>query len=163
MSVDASGPDYVVAWADIASSPRTVAARSVVSTTVGPMRELDSSSAQIQGVSVACAANACAAAWADRRTGTYDLNARTLAPDASPVGTQMSIVGTVIASDQVRPRIAATDSRSLVAWIDDRAGTPSLYATGLTLDAPPVVVGDPIEVQTGLQEHFDVVGFDGEN
>ena len=100
--------------------------------------------------------------WADRRNGTWDINARDL---ADPSATQRTVVAAP--GDQVNPAV----SGDRVVWQDNRSGSWDIYMGSLSGDAvatvstgpgdqtSPAVDGDRIVWQDNRNGNWDVYMF----
>lgn len=83
-------------------------------------------------------------AWADARSGQYDIYAARVATDGrvlDPAG----IAVTTATGIQHEPDVAGSGGNSLIVWRDERSGTPDIYAarlaaTGSVLDGAGIAV-----------------------
>ncbi|MFO7674983.1 MAG: hypothetical protein R6X12_01495 [bacterium] len=90
-------------------------------------------------------------AWQDRRSGNFDIYAARVAFDGAvldPGGFPVSVV----ANDQLYPRVTAGDSAWLVVWTDNRTGTDVFGARvafdGTLLDPGGLPIGTGPGIQT---------------
>jgi hypothetical protein len=132
-----------ISWIEYTSSDRTVQLRRFnwLGQAVGDALLVSDlhSTAEIHSLAL-CGSpgGSLSAAWMDKRTGNYDIRARTLPSSGVPQTSILVLNDDVLGADQSRPRVAVRpDGGFLVAWEDMRRGTPDIFMRGFDHNAQP--------------------------
>lgn len=80
---------------------------------------------------VVWAEGAFALAWSDDRSGKREIYFARVSPNGTRLGDEVQV--TNAGGSSTAPSLAAGDGRLGLAWVDDRAGKPEIFATSLTL------------------------------
>jgi hypothetical protein len=90
-------------------------------------------------------------AWTDHRNGDGDVYGRTLDPRLPPekrLGPERRLNTDTASSSQIKPAIAGSGSRAVIAWHDERDVQPHVYARLVTW--PGGFAGDEFQVPVAL-------------
>jgi hypothetical protein len=86
-------------------------------------------------------------AWTDHRNGDTDVYGRTLDPKSPPekrLGPERRLNSDTASAGQINPAVAASGSRAVIAWQDERDQQPHIYARLVTW--PGGFAGDEFQV-----------------
>jgi hypothetical protein len=146
------GTNFFAVWADLrnASSNDIWGARINTAGTVLDLAAVPISIAEFDQTAPSIAFNGTdyLVAWADRRTGNYDVRATRVNTTGVPVGGEFVLSGG--AGNQEEPDVTRNGTEWLVAWEDDASGVDNIRfarvdAAGTPLDAGTLVAGGAVQ------------------
>ena len=166
-SVDWDGTDFVVAWEDARSAPRSIRAARVseTGTVLDPQGiPLAPGGGEQRAPAVSCGASGCLVVWSDERCGSpacSDLYGARFAGDGTVLDTP-AIEISAAPGAQGAPSVSADASGYFVAWQDTRGGRSDIYGARVTNEGI-VQDTDGIAIATaGLDQQAPSAAWDGE-